>query len=457
VVSTNQAVDETNRDVGDETPTDVTPTELVALVHGDLVGHCRGKAVPASDLRRRLERGIGWTPGNLALDPFGVIAEGNPFGAVGDLQLRPVPETRVRVVLDGAPPLHLYLCDLYDAEGGACGCCPRTVLAAALEELRRSGLELIAAFEHEFSLLPEDVAAGGAFSLSRLRGAEPFPTRVVEALAEAGCEPESLIAEYGSGQFEVTCGPSRGLTAADRALVLREVVREVARRCGRRATFTPLWRPDGVGNGLHIHLSFRDEDGRPATHDPSGPGELSPVAAAFAAGVLAHLPALCALTAPSPISYWRLQPGRWSAARATCAVSDREATLRLPAALTNDPRARASRCNLEFRAADATASPHLALAGLIRAGLDGIDQDLELPRPASGLTRRDPGEPVVAISGSLPPSLDGALRAFDGDSTIGSWFAHELRECYLAVKRQELHSAANQDRETTCQRYADAY
>src|SRR5215208_2061375 len=101
-------------------------------------------------------------------------------------------------------------------------------------------------------------------------------------------------------------GSSR--SAADRAAATREVVREVASRLGYMASFAPMADPGGVGNGVHVHMSFVDREGRPVSYDPEGPGGLSATAARFAAGILEHLPALCAFTAPSVISYLRLGP-----------------------------------------------------------------------------------------------------------------------------------------------------
>jgi glutamine synthetase len=420
---------------------------LAALLLGDLVGLCRGKAIPVEHLPARFEQGIAWTPGNLALDPFGVIAQSNPFGALGDVQLRPVRETAARVGHGTDAPVDIYLCDVYDDHGRPWLACPRRTLRSVLEALSASaGLTVAVAFEHEFTLLPSDRPAEGGFSLSRLRRAEPFVTRLVDALRAAGCEPESVIAEYGPDQFEVPCAPTDGLAAADRALIFREVVRDVARWCDRRATFAPLLHPDGIGNGVHLHLSLWEEGGRPATYDARRPRGLTREAEGFAAGVLRHLRALCAVTAPSPISSWRLVPGRWSAGRPVCALADREAVLRVPTTFARYPDGRERHCNLEFRAIDATASPHLALACLVRAGLDGIDGELTLDE--HGATQGGPG---------LPRSLREALVAFEDDSLTGGWLSSELWACFSAVKRQELDAATNEDRGTTCRRYCDAY
>ena len=139
-----------------------------------------------------------------------------------------------------------------------------------------------------------------------------FTADLADALTQAGLEPETVEPEYGYLQYEVTTAPAMGLAAADRAILTREVIREVARWHGMRATFSPKPRLDAVGNGAHLHFSFADADGSNVTFDPSTASQASPFAQAFIAGVLDNMPALVAYTAPSPVSYLRLGPHHWS-------------------------------------------------------------------------------------------------------------------------------------------------
>src|SRR3712207_2762199 len=220
--------------------------------------------------------------------------------------------------------------------------------------------------------------------------------------------------EYGQGQFEIPWAPAGGVAAADRAAALREVVREVARTLGYRASFAPMADPEGVGNGVHVHMSLVDAGGHPVFYDPDRPGRLSTTAARFAAGILEHLPALCALTAPSVVSYLRLGPHHWSAGFGSVSERDREATIRIPPTTDFAGADPARQFNLEFRAADAAACPHLALAVLVLAGLRGIRE--ELPEPP--LVEGDPSELDEAERRRLgirplPASLEEALEALE--------------------------------------------
>lgn len=433
--------------------------ELVSFVTTDITGITRGRAVPLRDLEPALGRGVGWVPANLSLTPFDEIADPNPFGSDGDLRLMPDREAAVRVEIPGHTPLHFYHSDITTLAGTPWDCCVRGMLRAAVAELEAEfGLRVVSAFEQEFQILGADWPAAPAFSLAAQRRADPFGPLLVDTLAAAGCAPETFLPEYGRDQFEIVCAPSGALAAADRAVTIREITRELAALRGWRASFAPKTAPDGVGNGVHIHLSLTDLEGRPVTFDAGRPGRLSARAGAFAAGIVRHLKALTAFTAPSVSSYLRLQPHHWSSAWTTLGERDREATLRI-CPTSERPGYDPSRAfNMEFRAADATASPHLALALLIRAGMEGLRQNL--PQPP--ITRGDPGEMTAdqrAAQGieRLPDSLAAALAAAEADATVRGWLSPTFLECYLGMKRKEIELVAGLEDAALCDRYAGIY
>ena len=145
----------------------------------------------------------------------------------------------------------------------------------------------------------------------------------------------------------------------------------------------------GVGNGVHIHMSLQDASGAPVTYAATGPMGLSMAAQHFCAGVLAHLPAICAITAPSPVSYLRLTPNRWAPTLIDIVQQDRGAALRVcPVFAASDPDGHGAAVQLEFRVCDAAASPYLALGAVIFAGADGLQRKLGLPPSADGVDDR---------------------------------------------------------------------
>ena len=433
--------------------------ELVAFLHSDISGLNRGRSVPAAELDERFAAGVGWVPADQALTPFGPIAEPNPFGSLGDLRLLPDRDTRVRVDLwDDVSPLHFYFCDAVNTDGSPWDACPRTLLKGALSRLEEAGFRLVASFEQEFILEGLGSEPGPGFSLEAQRLVEPFGPLVMAGLRQAGLEPEVFLPEYGEGQYEVPCAPAKGISGADRAAAMREVVREVARRLGYRASFVPKADPEGVGNGVHIHLSLLDLEDRPVFYDPERPGRLSTVGARFAAGILEHLPALCAFTAPSVVSYLRLVPHFWSASFGCLGYRNRETAIRIPPIVELSDGDPARQFNLEFRAADAAACPHLALAVLVLAGLHGLRD--ELPEPTlieddpTGLDEEERRRLGII---ELPGSLEEALGALESDEVVRSWLSKDLLDCYSSVKRNEISLLEGTEPREACERYLRVY
>ena len=429
--------------------------DLVFVATADLSAQVRGRAVPVADESGVLRTGTGWVPANLALDAFGAIAPGNVFGSVGDLRLLPDPASRAEIPADGDyPGVRIYLADQVQLDGSSWGGCPRTFLRSALDDLQRAtGLQVVASFEHEFFL--DGLSSSGPFTFSRLRGAEPFGSDLVRLLDDAGLQPENWLPEYGTDQFEITLKPAAGLVAADRAVLLKELVRDLARRRGLRASFAPVRDEAGSGCGVHIHFSLRDGEGRPVLHDPSHPAGLSDRGIAFAAGILAHADALLAWTAPSPASFVRLRPHRWSAGASYLADRDREALLRICPTTTLGDKDLADQFNLEFRGADATANPFLALAVLIRAGLEGLKGAYAAPT----VWPEGTDEPTLRAAGvpPLPSGLPDALLALEKDDVVRGWFAPDLLATHLAVKRNELAHVAGLTTAEMLTAVADVY
>ncbi|OCP22074.1 MULTISPECIES: glutamine synthetase family protein [unclassified Ensifer] len=435
-------------------------TELATFVTTDIAGITRGRSFAASQIDDYLRKGVGWVPANLALTPFDQIAENNPWGSAGDLRLMADPASKARITcLPDVTPLHFYHSDITDLKGDPWECCVRSFLKRTLQEFEReAGLKVISAVEQEFQLLGVDWPDAPSFGLRAQRRAEPFGPLLMAALQEAGADPEMFLPEYGKDQFEITCRPADALTAADRGATIRAVTKEVAALFRWNASFAPKTSANGVGNGVHLHVSFTDLDGSPVTFDASRPGRLSKVAGSFAAGVIRHLPALTAFTAPSVLSYMRLVPHHWSAAYTCLGEKNREATLRICPTLDLPGSNPAKQFNMEYRAADACASPHLSLAVLLRAGLEGIRAGLEQPP----LINSDPSDfsdedqKKLGIR-RLPASLPEALETLAEDTVVTGWFAKDFLDCYVAMKRKEIEIVDGLSPDELCARYAAVY
>jgi len=415
---------------------------LVIVCTCEMAGRVRGKGFPVRELPSRLKRGVGWVPTNTMISAFSPIYA-TPFGTTGDLILVPDREVEVNVDFgDDVAPEHFFLGDIRNLDGSPWECCPREFLRRALAALESAaGVTLLASFEHEFVYTGAEEMPGSPYSLDAWRRQGVFGEVMLAALRLAGLEPDSFLPEYGARQYEVTVNPTSGLRAADHAVILREIARATAARLGHRAIFAPILDPAGVGNGVHIHFSFQDIAKLPCMYDAAAPFGLAPAAQQFVAGVLHHLPALCAITAPSAVSYFRMRPNRWAPTHATLAQQDRGASVRICPVLSTGADA-AKEFNVEYRPADAAASPYLALGAMVWAGVDGIRNGMKLPE--------GDGPP-------LPASLDAALDALAATPAAKDWFGEVFLNAYLMHKRAEARAMDGLDEAAQCARYAETY
>jgi glutamine synthetase len=245
------------------------------------------------------------------------------------------------------------------------------------------------------------------------------------------------------------------MRAADEAIIARELARSVAHHKGHRAIFAPILDPDGIGNGTHIHFSLRDKAERPVLHDQMRPWRIAAAGEGFVAGILEHMPLLSAITAPSAASYLRLRPDRWAPTWANIGVQDRGASLRV-CPIFGPPAAH--NFNLEYRVADATASPYLALGALVWAGLDGLRRKLKLPAESeqnfwdmTDMERRETG------ARPLPRSLEESLGVMADSAVARDWFGSEFFDTYVRFKRAELRAVEGLSPQEICAKYAEIY
>ena len=432
--------------------------DLVMVACCDLSGQVRGKGFPVRELEKRWTRGIGWVPTNSLITCFNSIAEG-PFGSTDDLLLIPDRHAEVRVDFDDQGAIdHFILGDIKTLRGEPWNFCPRNQLRTALNDLRKeSGLNLKVAYEHELWCAPEDELEWHGFGLDSFRRHVQFGEVVTAALRAAGVETDTFLAEFGANQIEVTVSPTIGIRAADECVIVRELVRAVATRMNRRVSFSPVVN-DGVGNGLHIHVSLVDNSGKQAIYHAGNPLHQTNLAAQFFAGVRRYLPAILALTAASVVSYERLKPHRWSAAYNNIAIQDREAALRICPIVQLPGFEPGSQYNVEFRAADATGNPYLQLAAIARAGLQGIRDSLPAAVPTENdLSLLSPTDLADLDIERLPLDLPAALERMQRETILSTWFSSEFVELYTAHKNGEIRFLEGNDAETIRQKYAGVY
>ncbi|MGA3153310.1 MAG: glutamine synthetase family protein [Streptosporangiaceae bacterium] len=438
--------------------------ELVRFIYADHGGIIRGKSVSRQFLPERIVSGIGHTVAMMAMSMLDSLQPVDGMGPVGEVRLVPDPDTLVP--LPYAPGAGAMLADLVRPDGGPWEACPRTFLKQAIAALAAEGYALTAAFEPEFTLgRREPGPAGGpdrlipvddslCYSLTGFHQAHDFVMDLVAALRAQGLEVEHYYPELGHGQQELTIRHTPALRAADNHVLYRETVRGVSFRRGLWATLAPKPIPDQAGNGTHLHVSLTDvtADGTPGSTqvfaDPADACGLSQAGYHFIGGLLAHLPALLALTCGSVNSYRRLQPQFWSSAYAVWGMENREAAVRICAPLRGDPT---SSVNLELKPSDSSANPYLALGAVIHAGLDGIRNRISPGRAVNVDPATLSGAHAAELGvRRLPDSLTAALDALEADALLMDALGPLRATAYLAVKRSEAAAFAAHDTAWEC-------
>lgn len=431
-----------------------TNDELIFLATTDIAAITKGRSMRLADFDQGSS--LGWVPANLGIGPFGHIVEGIPFGASGDLRLKPDHSSLTRI--DGIPdqpPVSIAFADLVETDGSPWPNCPRTFLRTALDDLRKEfDLTFEAAFEHEFIDMTAPDNPTHPFSLAAFRDAEPIGSDVLATFARAGMDPECWLPEYAPHQYEVTVGRTNALAAADRAILVRDTVRAHYTARGRRVSFSPVVTPGGGGTGVHVHFGLDDLEGNSLVFDESQPGRISELAGRFAAGIVQHAPAMAAFYAPLVISYQRLAPNNWSTARACLGLQNREALLRIVPTNEIDGRDPKTQLHFEFRGADIGANPWLLLGIILRAGLEGLRGNLEPATVQEGELELDGKDADLA---ELPTSLDEALTTLMADKTVSGWFTPEFLQTFHAIKRDEIARMKECSMVEQCEAYSHVY
>lgn len=368
-----------------------------------------------------------------------IAGDGAGAEPVGDLRI--MPDLRRLVPLAAQPGWAWAPADRYEQTGEPHVQCSRLLLTRLVEEAARAGLTAKTAFEIEWVVSTGESddftpgVVGPGYSMSRLTGLSDYCRDVLKALRDQRVEVEQFHPEYAAGQFELSVAAENPVAAADTSVLVRSTIRAVGRSHGLRTSYSPKVAVSGVGNGGHVHLSLL-RAGRNLFAGGEGRFGVTDTAESFSAGVLARLPALLALGAPSPVSYLRLVPSHWAGVYACWGLENREAAMRL---VTGSAGNEARAANIEIKCFDLLANPYLVLSGLLAAGVAGIADEARLPEPVDV----DPavlGDEVLAERGiaRLPTSLRAALDAFRSDDVLISAFGPALVASIAAIRESEL-------------------
>ncbi|CAM6088141.1 unnamed protein product [Calypogeia fissa] len=415
--------------------------KYVRILWGDGAGKRRCRVVPTARYKSVVaEYGVGLTHACMGMSSMSDgPAEGSGLSGVGEIRLIPDATTGLEVPEWGHG---LVLADMCEKPGTPWAYCPRNTLRRLIELLNKEfGLELKAGFETEFYLLRkihgvsnyEGVDSTSYCSTNALNESSATIEKILSWMETFEIDIEQFHAEAGGGQFEFALAYDTASRIADKLLLAREAITVAASTQNLIATFLPKlqYAHTLFGSGSHVHLSLW-RDGKNVfgadSYSSSNHG-LSETGTHFMAGLLQHLPAVLAFTAPHPASYRRIQPNTWSGAYQCWGQQNREAPMRT---ILDEKTGVVS--NFELKSFDGCANPHLGLAAIIAAGLDGLRRKLELPAPVDV----NPAELLIGMQVlRLPSNLEEATEHLQSDSVLRELLGEKLVTAIVAIRKAE--------------------
>jgi glutamine synthetase len=311
---------------------------------------------------------------------------------------------------------------------------PRSILERVVGDWRATGYQPMVGFELEAFLFQPDEGRGwrpihtpGSYVYGTGTSVDPSGTieEIMDTAHAMGIELESVNSEYDDGQFELTLRYGEALQAADDAFLFKVMAREVAARRGYLLAFMGKPITERGGSGIHVNLSFLDEDGNNSLADETARDGLSLLARQCIAGIVNDHVSMSAIVAPTVNAYKRLKPASLNGYYANWGYDHRGVAVRIPPA-------RGTGTRLEHRLADGATAVHTAAAATLLAALRGVTHELECPPAETKDCITD-----VDADVSVPPDLGAALDALEHDKDFVEAFSPAYVEGFLAVKRAE--------------------
>ncbi|MEP9372482.1 glutamine synthetase family protein [Mesorhizobium sp. KR1-2] len=357
----------------------------------------------------------------------------------GDFVMKPDLSTLCRI--PWLEKTALVLCDVLDHHDHAdLSHSPRAILRRQVKRLQERGYLAYFASELEFYLFNETYDSARAKHWQGLQTAspyigdyqigittkeEPYMRRLRNDMEAAGIPIENSKGEWGPGQEEINVRYAEVLEMADRHVILKNGAKEIADLMGCSVSFMAKYNYGLAGNSSHIHNSLWSADGRtPLFFDKNGEYGMTKLGHQWAAGQLKYAKEFTWFLAPYINSYKRFQAGTFAPTKIMWSEDNRTAGFRLCGMGTKGVR-------MECRIGGADINPYLAFAALIAAGLAGIDEQLELPKPFVGDAYQ------AAELPEIPKTLRGAIETMEKSTMLREAFGEGVIEHYLHTARWE--------------------
>src|SRR6478735_6469228 len=404
---------------------------FIRLWFTDILGQLKSFSISAEQLDDAFEGGMGFDGSSIT-----------GFNAIEESDMIAMPDASTFAVLPWRPDeqgVARMFCDILTPERTPYEGDPRHVLRRALERASAMGFDTFnVGPELEYFLFKdknstEVLDEGGYFDLTTLDAGSDVRRETVLALEQLGIHVEYTHHEVGPSQHEIDMRYAPAMKMADDCMTYRITVKEYAMKYGWHATFMPKPLFGENGSGMHTHMSLF-KNGSNAMFDENDPYFLSDVGKAFIAGQLKHARELSSIFAQWVNSYKRLVPGYEAPVYVAWSRRNRSALVRVP--LYHPGKEKATRA--EIRCPDPACNPYLAFAGLLHAGLEGIERGYELPDPMeTNLYELTAPERRSLGIESLPESLGEAIAAAEESEVVEKALGPELRDRLLALKRRE--------------------
>ena len=439
--------------------------KFITLQFTDLLGVIKEVIIPVEELEDALTDGV-WFDGS-SIEGFARIQE-------SDLFLKPDTTTYAVVpwLAEDGKSARL-ICDIYRADGRAFEGDPRYILKQAVAKAAKEGFEYNVGPEPEFYLFRTDsekrtspiagilkkqrtlpIDYDSYFDLSSHEGYKVVK-KIIAALENFGIKVETSHHEVGFGQYEIDFNYGGCLDIADKVLTLKYCAKRIAQMHNLHATFMPKPVMGMAGSGMHIHQSLSDIKAKTnAFYDKEHKYNLSKIAYNFIAGQIKHISGMCAILCPTVNSYKRLVSGYEAPVYVTWAAMNRSALLRVPKWF----KAKQEAARIELRSPDPACNPYLAFAVMLKAGLDGIKNNLTPPEPVEeDIYSLDDESRVRKNIDVLPTSLLEALDELKKDKILRETLGEHLFERYIDVKSKEWDEFKKQVTSWEIDTYLDTF
>ncbi|GBF11359.1 type I glutamate--ammonia ligase [Tepidibacillus sp. HK-1] len=425
--------------------------EFIRLIFTDIFGFAKNMTIHKDELDDAMNGKLMFD--GSSIDGFARIEE-------SDMYLKPDLTTfQVFPLRPNEKSVAHFFCDVYGTDGKPFMGCPRNTLKRVLKEAEEMGYQFNVGAEGEFFLFYRDEKGepifnihdhAGYFDLSPIDKGEDARQDIILTMKKFGFHIEAAHHEVAPGQHEVDFKYGDALSIADKWMMFKMIVKNIANKHGLYASFIPKPFANQNGNAMHCNQSLQDKEGNNVFYDKQDPLELSKITKNYIGGLLNHAKGMAAITNPTINSYKRLIPGFEAPTNISWSRGNRSALIRIP-------HARGKRTRIELRNPDPTANPYLVFAVMLKAGLEGIKKGMTPPEEFDGdVTDVIENLPVLETE-RYPRDLHSALEYMRKDILVKEVMGEHAFTTYIEAKQLEADQFAREVHHWEIDQYLKKY